>query len=432
MSLLAFGINHNTADISVREKVAFNPEQLRPALIEAKERAQLRELAVLSTCNRTEFYCVSSTPDQASDQLIEWLGNHRQIDPSELQKASYVHQGSDALEHIMKVAAGLDSMVLGEPQILGQMKQAYGYSQEASTVGEHLNRIFQKTFLVAKQVRTHTDIGRNPVSVAYAAVHLAKRIFSNPEKSRALLIGAGETIELVGRHLKEYGVTNLVVANRTLERGERLAQALDADAILLSDIPDQLVRSDIVISSTASTLPLLGKGTVEAALKKRKHKPIFMVDLAVPRDIEPQVGDLADIYLYTVDDLHDVVQANIKSREGAALEAELLIQSGVDDFIRDHRGQEAVGLIRSYREASEKLRDEQLANAQRMLANGDDPQKVIETLAHRLTNKLIHHPSIHLKKLGTEGRIESLALAADLLDLDLAESQQLVNTLNFD
>ena len=432
MSLLAFGINHNTADISVREKVAFNPEQLRLALVEAKNSAQLQELAVLSTCNRTEFYCVSNTPERASDQLIDWLGDHRQIEQSELQKASYVHQGSDALQHIMKVAAGLDSMVLGEPQILGQMKQAYSYSQEASTVGEHLNRIFQRTFLVAKQVRTHTDIGRNPVSVAYAAVHLAKRIFSNPEKSRALLIGAGETIELVGRHLKEYGVTNLVVANRTLERGERLAQALGADAILLSDIPDQLVRSDIVISSTASTLPLLGKGTVEAALKKRKHKPIFMVDLAVPRDIEPQVGDLADIYLYTVDDLHDVVQANIKNREGAALEAELLIQSGVDDFIREHRGKEAVGLIRCYRSASEKLRDEQLENALRMLAKGDDPQKVIETLANRLTNKLIHHPSIRLKELGAEGQNESLALAADLLDLDLAVSQQLVSTLKFD
>ncbi|MBL4583324.1 MAG: glutamyl-tRNA reductase [Pseudomonadales bacterium] len=432
MSLLAFGINHNTADISVREKVAFNPEQLRFALVEAKRSAELQELAVLSTCNRTEFYCVSDVPEQASARLINWLGDHRQIERAQLQQASYVHQGSAALQHIMKVASGLDSMVLGEPQILGQMKQAYGYSQEASTVGEHLNRIFQKTFLVAKQVRTHTDIGRNPVSVAYAAVHLAKRIFSNPEKNRALLIGAGETIELVGRHLIEYGVTNLVVANRTLERGERLAQALGAKAILLSDIPEQLVHSDIVISSTASTLPLLGKGTVEAALKARKHKPIFMVDLAVPRDIEPQVGDLDDVYLYTVDDLQDVVQANIKTREGAALEAELLIQSGVEDFIRDHRSQEAVGLVRCYRSASEKLRDEQLQSALRMLAKGDDPEKVLATLANRLTNKLIHHPSIRLKQLGAEGRDDSLIAAADLLDLDIAESQQLVNTLNFE
>jgi len=432
MSLLAFGINHNTADISVREKVAFNPEQLRSSLMDAKRSAQLQELAVLSTCNRTEFYCVSNTPERASGRIIDWLGDHRQIDQSELRKASYVHQGGDALEHIMKVASGLDSMVLGEPQILGQMKQAYTYSQEASTVGEHLNRIFQRTFLVAKQVRTHTDIGKNPVSVAYAAVHLAKRIFSNPEKNRALLIGAGETIELVGRHLKEYGVTNLVVANRSKERGARLAEALGAESILLSEIPDQLIRSDMVISSTASTLPLIGKGTVEAALKARKHKPIFMVDLAVPRDIEPQVGDLADIYLYTVDDLHDVVQANVKNREGAALEAELLIRSGVDDFIRDHRSQEAVGLVRSYRSASEQLRDDQLQNAMKMLAKGDDPQRVMETLANRLTNKLIHHPSIRLKQMGAEGRTDSLALAADLLDLDLAESQQHVNTLNFD
>ena len=432
MSLLAFGINHNTADISVREKVAFNPEQLRSSLMDAKRSAKLQELAVLSTCNRTEFYCVSDTPEQASGQIIDWLGDHRQIAQSELQKASYVHRGGDALEHIMKVASGLDSMVLGEPQILGQMKQAYTYSQEASTVGEHLNRIFQRTFLVAKQVRTHTDIGRNPVSVAYAAVHLAKRIFSNPEKNRALLIGAGETIELVGRHLKEYGVTNLVVANRSKERGALLAEALGAESILLSEIPEQLIRSDMVISSTASTLPLIGKGTVEAALKARKHKPIFMVDLAVPRDIEPQVGDLADIYLYTVDDLHDVVQANVKNREGAALEAELLIRSGVDDFIRDHRSQEAVGLVRGYRSASEKLRDEQLQNAMKMLAKGDDPQRVMETLANRLTNKLIHHPSIRLKQMGAEGHTDSLALAADLLDLDLAESQQLGTTLNFD
>ena len=416
MAFLALGINHKTASVDVRERVAFTPEQLVEALQQLCSLTPSREAAILSTCNRSELYLEQD--EICADEVLTWLAGYHNLSLEELRACAYVHHDAAAVRHMMRVASGLDSMVLGEPQILGQMKSAYAMAREAGTVGPLLGRLFQATFSTAKTVRTDTAIGENPVSVAFAAVSLARQIFSSLSRSQALLIGAGETITLVARHLHEQGVKRIVVANRTLERASLLAEQFGAHAVLLADIPDELVNSDIVISSTASQLPILGKGAVERALKQRKHKPIFMVDIAVPRDIEPEVGELDDVYLYTVDDLHDVVEENLKSRQGAAQAAEELVSGGVDEFMQRLRELAAVDVLRAYRQQAERLRDEELAKAQRMLVNGAAPEDVLAQLARGLTNKLLHAPSVQLKKLSADGRFDALAVAQELFALD--------------
>lgn len=416
MAFIALGINHKTASVDVRERVAFTPEQLVGALQQLCQRTGSREAAILSTCNRSELYIEQSSAE--AEAVLAWLAEYHQLSAAELRACAYVHEDADAVRHMMRVAAGLDSLVLGEPQILGQMKSAYAVAREAGTVGPLLGRLFQATFNAAKQVRTDTAIGENPVSVAFAAVSLARQIFSNLQRSQALLIGAGETITLVARHLHEQGVKRIVVANRTLERAKVLAEEFGAHAVLLADIPQELVNSDIVISSTASQLPILGKGAVESALKLRRHKPIFMVDIAVPRDIEPEVGELDDVYLYTVDDLHDVVAENLKSRQGAAQAAEEMVTEGATDFMARLRELAAVDVLRAYRQQGERLRDEELQKAQRLLANGGNAEEVLAQLARGLTNKLLHAPSVQLKKLSAEGRLDALAMAQELFALD--------------
>ena len=416
MALLALGINHKTASVAVREKVAFAPEQMADALSQACQVAKLREAVILSTCNRTELYC--STQLEGTRALLEWLGDYHQLDADELQQASYAHWDQDAAQHMMRVASGLDSLVLGEPQILGQLKSAYAVSQEVGVVGAELSRLFQQTFSVAKRVRTDTAIGENPVSVAYASVSLAQHIFADLSTSKALLIGAGETIELVARHLKEAGVSEMTVANRTLVRAETLAESFNAKAILLGDIPEALEDADIVIASTASQLPILGKGAVEAALKKRKHRPIFMVDIAVPRDIEPQVSELDDVYLYTVDDLREVIEENVRSRESAAREAEAMVAVGATEFMRQLRSLEAVGTVMAVRNQADKLRQQELDKAMKQLSNGKDPETVLANLARGLTNKLIHHPTVQLRQASAEGRTEMLDIAQQLFQLE--------------
>ena len=416
MAFIALGINHKTASVEVRERVAFTPEQLVEALQQLCRLTPSREAAILSTCNRSELYLEQ---DQLSaDEVLRWLADFHQLNLDELRACAYVHQDDAAVRHMMRVACGLDSMILGEPQILGQLKSAYAVAREAGTVGPLLGRLFQATFSTAKSVRTDTAIGENPVSVAFAAVSLAKQIFSDLHRSQALLIGAGETISLVARHLHDQGIKRIVVANRTLERASSLAEQFGAHAVLLSEIPDELVNSDIVISSTASQLPILGKGAVERALKKRKHKPIFMVDIAVPRDIEPQVGELDDVYLYTVDDLHEVIEENLKSRQGAAQAAEEMVAAGTQDFMQRLRELLAVDVLRAYRQQAERLRDEELAKAQRLLANGGDAEQVLAQLARGLTNKLLHAPSVQMKKLTAAGRLDALDLAQELFALD--------------
>lgn len=418
MTLLAFGINHNTASLDIRERVAFSPDQMVAALLDARRAAQLDEVAILSTCNRTEIYAVTRAEPAL---LIDWLAAYHHLPQSDLHACHYWLQGEAAISHMMKVASGLDSLVLGEPQILGQMKSAYAVARGADVVGAGLHSAFQQVFSIAKRVRTETAIGENPVSVAYAAVSLAQQIFSNIRQDTALLIGAGETIELVARHLSEQGVGKLIVANRTLGRARELAEHFGAEAILLSEIPEQLHRADIVISSTASQLPLLGKGAVESALKQRKHKPIFMVDIAVPRDIEAQVGELDDVYLYTVDDLREVIDENKKSREAAAKKADSIVAEGVELYLRELRALDSVSTIKAFRRKAESLRDGELAKAQKALEAGADASVVLNQLARNLTNKLIHSPTSAMKQASASGRGEVISLAQELFALSQEE-----------
>lgn len=422
MAFLALGINHKTASVAIRERVAFTPGQMVDALQQLCRQQPNREAAILSTCNRSELYLEQEGAD--ADAVLRWLADYHQLDMQELRAAAYVHEDEAAVRHMMRVACGLDSMVLGEPQILGQMKSAFAVAREAGTVGPLLGRLFQSTFSTAKTVRTDTAIGENPVSVAFAAVSLARQIFANLHRSQALLIGAGETITLVARHLHEQGVKRIVVANRTLERASLLAEQFGAHAILLSDIPQELVHSDIVISSTASQLPILGKGAVESALKQRRHKPIFMVDIAVPRDIEPEVGELDDVYLYSVDDLHEVIEENLKSRQGAAQAAEELVLAGTGEFMARLRELAAVDLLKAYRQQAERQRDEELAKARRLLANGASAEEALSALARGLTNKLLHAPSVQLKKLSADGRVDALGVVQELFALEEGESKQ--------
>lgn len=413
MTLLALGINHKTAAVAVRERVAFSPAQLEEALTELRQLPRVQEAAVLSTCNRTELYCV--TEPSGEGDILDWLGQFHGLELDELTPSAYHYLDHDAARHLMRVAVGLDSMVLGEPQILGQLKEAYQSARQASGLGGELELLFQHTFAVAKQVRTRTGIGQNPVSIAYAAVSLASRIFEDFARSRALLIGAGETIELVARHLREAGVRDMIVANRTRERAEVLAHEFNAEAISLNEIPEALTRSDIVISSTAAPLPILGKGMAERALKKRRHRPIFMVDIAVPRDIEPEVGDLDDIFLYTVDDLNEVIQENRRHRQAAADQAESLIEHGVHVWLHERRVRSSGDLIRRFRDQASAVREYSESQALIRLARGEDPQEVVRLLAHQLTNRLLHQPTVALREASGSDRHDLLSAAEALL-----------------
>ncbi len=420
MKLIALGINHNSAAVEVRERVAFAPEQVSEALNDACSDAKLDEVVILSTCNRTEIYAIASDDLELAvkaRQLIGWMANYHHLSAEDLHQSAYHFEAEDALQHIMQVASGLDSMVLGEPQILGQMKSAYAVAGESGTVGSELGRVFPRVFSIAKRVRTDTAIGENPVSVAFAAVDLAGHIFSDFSHTSALLVGAGETIELVARHLVEAGVKNIVIANRTLGRARELAQKFSADAVLLSEIPEQLEHADIVITSTASQLPILGKGAVEDALKLRKHRPMLMVDIAVPRDIEPQVGDLRDVYLYSVDDLRDIVDQNLRGRQSEARKADVIIAEGVRSHREAERSLAAVDTVKEYRQLAEQLRDQELQRSLRQLSRGDDPTQVLAQLARGITQKLIHAPSTGLKKISAAGREDLMLNARNLLGL---------------
>lgn len=419
MEFLAIGINHQTAPVSLREQIAFSPEQLVPALQDAMRLESVCEIAILSTCNRTELYCFGAIRPK---RLYRWLSDFHRLDIREITPYTYSHTEEAAIRHIMRVACGLDSLILGEPQILGQMKSAYAIAREADATGSHLGRLFQSTFTAAKQVRTHTSIGEHPVSVAYAAVTLSRQIFADLPENTALLIGAGETIGLVARHLKKQGIGNIIVANRTLERALRLAENVNGHAILLSDIHEELHKADIVIASTASQLPILGKGAVERALKKRRHAPIFMVDIAVPRDIEPEVGDLADIYLYTVDDLREMVEDNLLSRQEAAQAAEQIITAVCEDFLRRMRTMDVIDILKTYRKKAEILRDNELNKALRLIQSGRPVDQVLAQLARGLTNKLIHTPCVQLRKAGSEGDTATITCARGLLDLPIADT----------
>jgi glutamyl-tRNA reductase len=421
MNLIALGINHNSAAVEVRERVAFAPEQASEALADACEAGKVEEVVILSTCNRTELYAIvpeGIAPADKALQLIDWMANYHHLSVVQLRESAYHFEAQHALQHIVQVASGLDSMVLGEPQIFGQLKSAYAVASEAGTVGSELGRLFPRIFSIAKRVRTDTAIGENPVSVAYAAVDLARHIFADLSKCNALLVGAGETIELVARHLIEAGVSRIVIANRTLGRARELAQKFGSEAVLLAEIPGELLDADIVITSTASQLPILGKGAVEQAIKVRKHRPMLMVDIAVPRDIEAQVGDLRDVYLYSVDDLREIVDENLRSRHQEARKADLIIADGVRQYLDEVRSLAAVDVVKEYRKMAEQLREQELQRALRSLDRGDDPQQIVAQLARAITNKLIHSPTAGLRQASVDGRKDLLANARKLLGLE--------------
>ncbi len=412
MEFRAIGINHRTASVSLRETITFTPDQISPALNQLRQQPGVQEAVLLSTCNRTEIYLYGEIEPL---EILLWLSQYHAADYTQLREHVYCHRALSAVRHIICVASGLDSLVLGEPQILGQVKSAYAVAKTAGAIHGPLERMFQQVFATAKTIRTQTAIGENPVSVAYAAVNLAKQIFSNLHDNTALLVGAGETVELVTQHLKEQGIGRIIIANRTFSRARALADKYQGEAIPLADIPHHLAEADIVITSTASALPLLGKGAVERALKQRRHRPMFMVDIAVPRDIEPEVSQLADVYLYTVDDLWQVIEDNVRSRQAAALEAEQLATIGAENFFALMRSLEAVEMVRAYRNHAEAIQNQELEKALRLLQSGHDPKQLLEQLARGLTNKLIHTPSVQLRKAGETSQTKKLEWAKDLL-----------------
>lgn len=419
MSLFALGINHQTASVALREKIAFGPESLLDAYQQLLAQHNVLEAVIVSTCNRTEIYCHVDHDD--CQMVIRWLSQFHQVDEQELKQSLYCYREHEAIQHLFRVSCGLDSLVLGEPQILGQIKQAFATAGQTKSVNKLLNRLFQNAFTVAKRVRTETQIGANAISVAFAAVCLAKQIFSDLSRSRVLLIGAGETIELVGKYLVEHDVPNITIANRTLARAMDLVEQFDAQAITLGEIPNHLSEADIVISSTASPLPIIGKGMVESALKVRRRQPMLFIDIAVPRDIEAQVSELRDAYLYSVDDLHGIIEENKQARQDAAIEAEKIIDSCVGEFCQWLESLKAVESIRHYRSNSEALRDELLARALISLEQGGDAQQVMKALAFKLTNKLIHHPSQALTQVSRSGDDNELQILRSALGLNVDE-----------
>jgi glutamyl-tRNA reductase len=399
MSLFALGLNHHTAPLVVRERVVFHVERMREALAEIK-RSLASEAAILSTCNRTELYLAAGKPAA----VAEWLAQYHRFEPTELQPYLYTLPREQAVRHAFRVASGLDSMVLGEPQILGQMKEAARTAESAGTLGTLLHKLFQRTFAVAKEVRSTTSVGETSVSMAAAAVKLAARIFPSLKDQKVLFIGAGEMIELCATHFAAQAPARLTVANRTLERAEKLAHRFSGQAIELRSLAEQLHEYDIIVSSTASSLPILGKGLVERALRARRRRPIFMVDLAVPRDIEQEAGELDDVFLYTVDDLAQIVSANRDARRSAVEQAEAIIETQVGQFMHWMAARESVPLIRALREQGEHARREELERALRHLRRGDDPSSVLEALSHGLTNKLLHAPTQALNEVAGDER----------------------------
>ncbi|GAA0298013.1 glutamyl-tRNA reductase [Psychrosphaera haliotis] len=415
MSVIALGINHKSASVALRERLAFTPERLPEALKTIQNDAGCDEAVILSTCNRTEIYCFG---EQAkAQQVVNWLAKFHQVPSEELEQHVYIYQNIEATRHLMRVASGLDSMVIGEPQILGQVKQAYQQARGVGTVQTYFERMFQQSFSVAKQVRTETDIATNAVSVAYAAVTLAKQVFGDFKGKKVLLVGAGETIELVAKHIYEQGAKDIVVANRTLSRAEVIAEQFGAKVCALSQIAKEILTADVVISSTASTLPIIGKGLIEKVFKNRKHKPMFLVDLAVPRDIEPEVAELDDAYLYTVDDLQEIVASNMQARTEAAVEADQIIDGKASMFSDWLSSLDSVDLIKEYRTQSLAIKDELLVRALNQIQAGNDAETVLTEMANKLTNRLIHAPTSALKEAAESKNTEQLATMKTVLGI---------------
>ncbi len=416
MSILAVGINHATAPLEIRERIAIAPEATVDALQNLSATAGVDEAAILSTCNRTELYCSLVSGDPAGPG--RWLHRYHRLDDRHLDPFLYRHQDAAAVRHMLRVAAGLDSMVVGEPEILGQMKSAYRLAQDAATLSKPLDRLFQHTFAVAKQIRSRTDIGRNPVSVAYTEVILARRVFADLSDLTVLLVGAGDTMELTARHLSDQRIRQLLVANRTLSRATELAARFRGSAIGLDELDQHLAKADLVISSTGAGEPVIRLAAVVAAIRERKRRPIFMIDLAVPRDIEPGVAELEDVYLYTIDDLRAVAEAGHDQRRLEAEKAAGLIELEVEEFMNWLRSLDAVASIRGYREQALAHSHDLVAAAQRQIQAGTPAAEVVERLAHALTRRLLHQPTTRIRAAAASGRRDLLEAARELFAID--------------
>ncbi len=408
LNVLTFGLNHQSAPVSVRERVAMPMELIKPALqgLRSAFGGAVKEAAILSTCNRTEVYCAAEP--QVAGELPAWLADFHRLQPQVLDPHLYRHESDGAVRHAFRVASGLDSMVLGEPQILGQMKDAVRAADEAGSLGTLLHQLFQRTFAVAKEVRSQTAIGAHSVSMAAAAVRLAERVFGDLGQAHTLFIGAGEMIELCATHFAARRPRAMVVANRTLERAEQLAGRFAASTMKLTDLPERLAEFDVVVSCTASSLPILGLGMVERATRLRRHRPIVMVDLAVPRDIEPEVARLDDVYLYSVDDLGKLVQSGTDARRAAVVQAEAIIETRVQSFMHWMQSRALVPVIRDLHQAADALRAAELERARRLLARGESPEAVLEQLSHALTQKYLHGPLAALNHSEGEERQQLL------------------------
>lgn len=410
MAVWALGLNHHTAPLDLRGRFAFALDQMAPALAGLRQsHARHPEAAILSTCNRTEVYCASDNVQ--IDHTLGWLAQAGDVPAHALRDHAYVLQNDQAARHAFRVASGLDSMVLGEPQILGQMKSAVRAAEDAGALGQTLNQLFQRSFAVAKQVRSSTEIGAHSISMAAAAVRLAGNLFEDLREIKVLFVGAGEMIELAATHFAARRPKSIAIANRTLERGEKLAGRLCGEVMRLADLPERLHEFDAVVSCTASTLPIIGLGAVERALKKRRHRPIFMVDLAVPRDIEPEVKALHDVYLYTVDDLAQVVQTGHANRQAAVAQAEAIIDAGVQSFMhwvdqRDPAGG-VIPLIQQLNAQADQWRATELARARKRLAKGEDVDAVLEALSRGLTQKMLHGAMAELRGGDPLHRVQS-------------------------
>ena len=420
MTLLAFGLNHTTAPLKVREQVTIGPELLPAALGELTGNAGADEGAILSTCNRTEVYCSLGRSDPRN--AIEWFTYYNGMRHADLQPYLYTYPDATAVKHVLRVASGLDSMVLGEPQVLGQLKDAYHAAMRAGSVGHLLGRLFQHSFRVAKQIRSNTHIGNHPVSIAFAAVRLAMQIFGDLSQRTVLLIGAGDTVELAAKHLAQQGMHRMVVANRSLERAQRIATRFSGYAIQLEDMQLHLDEADIVISSTSSPEPLLGRDAVAAALKKRRGRPMLMVDIAVPRDIEPAVAGLDGVYLYTVDDLQGVIEENLRSRKEAAVQAEEIIDTQVARFMQWIESRDSVSAIRALRHRADRIQHQVIEEASARLRRGVNPADVLHDATRILTNKLIHSPSTELRNVDAAERLELIRAARRLFNLPVADT----------
>lgn len=415
MNLHIIGVNHTTAPLSIREQITIVAEEIPATLLYLQQTGLVEELVLLATCNRCEFIAICEDPQV----LINWLLNKGE--GNILQSYLYHYQNKQAIQHLLQVSVGLNSMIMGEKEIFGQLKRAYEWSLTCGTVGKNFHHLFPAVFAFAKQIRQRTALDEKSVSVAYSAITLARQIFADLTQLTVLLIGAGETIELAARHLKEHGVHKIIVANRTFSKAEILAGHFKGVAISLYDIADYLFKADIVLTATASPIPLLGKGMVESALHKRKHRATLMIDVAVPRNIEPEVGKLNNIYLYNMDDLQKIVENNLKIRKNCAQEADSLVKLYADHYVKQWQALDSVVIIKAYRNKMEKVRDEVLQQAKQMLKRGSTVEATLEFLAHTLTKKLMHEPSVQIRQASYEGKKEIINTVRTLFDLEVIE-----------